>query len=46
VVDVCGTVGRFSYIQIIDVSFVPEEAPREASSLDDVFGGVTSLSVV
>ena len=44
-VDVCGTVSRFSYIQHIDVSFVPEEAPLEASSFDDVVGCVTSLFV-
>lgn len=44
-VDVCGTVNKFSYIRNIDVSFVPEEAPLEASNFDDVVGCVTSISV-
>lgn len=39
-VDVCGTVNKFSYIRNIDVSFVPE-----ASNFDDVVGCVTSISV-
>jgi hypothetical protein len=45
VVDVCGTASRFSYTQNIDVSFVLEEAPLEASSFHDVAGCVTSLFV-
>jgi len=45
VVDVCGTVSRFSYIQNIDVSFALEEAPLEASSFHDVAGCVSYLFV-
>lgn len=43
VVDVCVTVSTFSYIQNIDVSFVLEEAPLEASSFHDIVGCVTYL---
>lgn len=41
-VDVFGTVTRFSYIQVIDVPSVLEEAPLEASGFHDVAGRVTS----
>jgi hypothetical protein len=36
VVDVFGTAIRFSYIQVIDVLSVLEEAPLEASAFRDV----------
>jgi hypothetical protein len=42
VVDVFGTVTRFSYIRIIDVPSVLEEVPLEASGFHGVAGWVTS----
>jgi hypothetical protein len=36
VVDVFGTATKFSYIQVIDVLSVLEEAPLEASGFRDV----------
>jgi hypothetical protein len=41
-VDVCGTVSICSYIQIIDVPSVQEEAPLEASGCHGAAGCVTS----